>query len=138
MKKLLILAALLTGCGFAEAQKGFATTALPPAAEIGADTTVYRQFTLYRYSADGIAYKVYYNNRRRWLHTVLSYDESHLPASVRDRISSVYCNYRIYWVDEIRAPGESPLFRVELEGCRRLLVVLVNEEDIEQEAEYEQ
>src|ERR1700744_6541501 len=130
MKKLLILAAVLFGCSIAHAQTGLATTALPLAAKINANKTVYKDFTLYRYSADGIAYKAYYDNRGGWLHTILSYEEGNLPASVRDRIISDYGDYTISWVDEIRAPGQSPLYRVELKGCRKLLVVQVNDEDM--------
>ena len=138
MKKLLILAALLIGCGIVEAQMGLATTALPLAAKINANKTVYRDFTLYRYSADGIFYKAYYNNHGVWLHTILSYAEGNLPAAVRDRINRAYGNYTISWVDEIRAPDQLPLYRVELNSCRKFLVVQVNEEDMEQEAEYQQ
>jgi hypothetical protein len=138
MKKLLVLAAVLIGCYMAQAQTGLTATALPLAAKINANKTVYRDFTLYRYSADGVAYKEYYDNHGRWLHTILSYEEGHLAASVRDRVNSSYGDYSISWVDEIREPGQSPLYRVELKGYRNLLVVQVNDEDMEQEAEYEQ
>ena len=137
MKKLLILAALLIGCSIVEAQMGLATTALPLAAKINANKTVYRDFTLYRYSADGVFYKAYYDNRGVWLHTILSYAEGNLPASVKDRIRSAYGHYTISWVDEIRAPDQLPLYRVELNNSRKFLVEQVNEEDMEQEAEYE-
>jgi hypothetical protein len=61
-----------------------------------------------------------------------------LPASVKDRIGAAYGDFRISWIDEIRASGDSPLYRVELKGCRKLLVVQVKGEDMEQEAEQEQ
>ena len=136
MKKLLILAVALIGYSITEAQTGLTSTALPLAAKINANKTAYPDFTLYSYSADDVAYKEYYDNRGRWLHTILSYEEGHLPASVRDRVNSSYGDYSISWVDEIRAPGQSPLYRVELKGYRNLLVVQVDDEDMEQEAEY--
>jgi hypothetical protein len=138
MKKLLILAALLIGCGIVEAQMGLATTALPLAAKTNANKTVYGDFTLYRYSADGIFYKAYYDNRGVWLHTILSYAEGNLPASVRDRIRSAYGNYTISWVDEIRAPDQLPLYRVELNSSHKFVIVQVSEEEMAQEAEYNQ
>ena len=138
MKKLLILAAVLIGCHLAQAQTGLTSTALPVAAKINANKTVYRDFTLYRYSTDDIGYKAYYNNHGKWLHTILSYNESHLPASVRDRIRSAYDDYAISWVDEIRAPGQRPVYRVELNSFRKFLIVQVNDDEMAQEAEYEQ
>ncbi len=138
MKKLLILAAVLFGCHMAQAQMGLATTALPLAAKINANKTVYRDFTLYRYSTDGVIYKAYYNNRGGWLYTILSYAEGNLPASIRNRVNSAYDNYRITWVDEIRAPGRAAVYRVQLNSCHKFVIVQVNEEEMAQEAEYNQ
>jgi hypothetical protein len=72
MRNLFILTALLIGSAIAEAQPEFAITVLPVAAKIDINKTVYRHFTLCRYSADGIAYRVYYINHRRWPITILS------------------------------------------------------------------
>src|ERR1700744_3017082 len=138
MKKLLILAVALIGCYMAKAQTGLATTTLPLAVKINADKTVYRDFTLYRYSADGINFKAYYNNRGGWLHTILSYEKGSLPASIRNRISGAYDDYRISWVDEIRAPGQPALYRVQLNGCHKFVILQVTEEDMQKEVEYEQ
>jgi hypothetical protein len=151
MKKLLIFAAVLFGCGIARAQTALTTpafplttpafplttTALPLAAKINASKTVYRDFTLYRYASDGIVYKEYYNNHGRWLHTVLSYAGGQLPSSIRDRISAKHDDYSISWVDEIRSPGQLPVYRVELNSCKKLLIVQVNDSEMAQEAEYE-
>lgn len=138
MKHLLILAALLIGCMYSRAQSTLAANTLPLAAKLNASKTVYKDFTLYRYSADNIDHKVYYNLRGAWLYTILSYDERGLPSPIKSRIKSDYDDYRISWVDEIRSPGHQPVYRVQLNSCTRLVIVQVDEEEMVQEAEYDQ
>jgi hypothetical protein len=150
MKKLLFLVAVLIGYTIARGQSAsmglastsFAptalTTALPVAARLNANKTVYKDFTLYRYSADGINYKLYYNNRGAWHHSILSYDGASLPASIQDEIRTVYNNYNISWVDELRYPDQAAVYRVQLKKGKKLVIVQVNEDEMEKEAEYEQ
>ena len=142
--KHLLLVAVLIGCTIARGQSPSvargqsASVALPVAARLNANKTVYKDFTLYRYSLDGINYKLYYNNRGTWHHSILSYDGASLPASIGDEIKTVYNNYNISWVDELRYPGQAAVYRVQLKKGKKLVIVQVNEEEMEKEAEYEQ
>jgi hypothetical protein len=136
MKKLLFLVAVLIGYTTTYAQS--ASVALPLAAKMNASKTVYKDFTLYRYSADGINYKLYYNNNGAWHHSILSYDGGSLASSIQDEIKTVYNNYNISWVDELRYPDQSAVYRVQLKKDKKLVIVQVNEDEMEKEAEYEQ
>ncbi len=138
MKQSLILAAVLISFSIAKAQPWLATTALPLAVKMNANKTVYKDFTLYRYSADGIAYKLYYDNRGKWLHSILSYDGSSLPAPITDQIKTDYGNYAISWIDELRYPGQMAVYRVQLKKDNKTVIVQANGEEMEREAEYEQ
>lgn len=138
MKHLLILAALLTGCIISRAQSGLTANTLPLAAKFNASKSVQKDFTMYRYWADNIDHKVYYNNRGGWLYTILSYDEGKLPSSIKSRVKKEYDDYRISWVDEIRSPGHQTVYRVQLNSCTKLVVVQVDDDEMQQEAEYDQ
>ncbi len=111
-------------------------TALPLAFKASATKSVYKDFSVLSYANDGIAYKAYYNNHGSLLHTILSYKEDKLNASVRDRINNAYDEYLISWVDEIRTPDLGTVYRVQLKGLRKLLIVDVTDQDMLQVEEY--
>jgi DNA gyrase/topoisomerase IV subunit B len=136
MKKLIVFAAITITCHMAQAQTELAMTALPLVVKASATKLVYKDFSVLSYANDGIGYRTYYNKRGSLLHTILSYKEDKLKASVRDRIINAYDEYQISWVDEIRTPDNGTVYRVQLKGLRKLLIVDVTDQDMLQEAEY--
>jgi hypothetical protein len=140
MKNIIISAAfLLVVMATASGQTGLMATSLTNAvmSGSGAERSVLKDRTiLFAWNEDGAHYKAFFTRGGVWLNTVISYEEGGLPATVKDLIRSRYADLRISFVDEVQTPGQEPVYRVQLQDEKRLVIVKVAGEEMEKEAEY--
>jgi hypothetical protein len=92
---------------------------------------------LFQFYDNGKLTKSFYSKAGEWLYTVSSYEEALLPAAVRSRVKRVYYDLAITFVDEVRAPGAGPVYRVQLQDDKKILIVKVSEDEIEVDKEYQ-
>ena len=75
-----------------------------------------------QFTSDDINYRVDYDKKGNWLHTIRTYDENKLPRDVRHMVKSIYYDFDITQVQEIEMPFniENPLngptYIIHLEG----------------------
>jgi len=69
-----------------------------------------------KFTLDNISYKVDYDKRGHWLHTIRSYSEKELSSDVRQQVKMTYFDYAIVLVDEIDMPRNQKSYIVHLEG----------------------
>ncbi|HMH24559.1 MAG TPA: hypothetical protein VK563_22415 [Puia sp.] len=79
------------------------------------------------FKADQSAFWVYYDLRGNWVHTLISYPEDKLLRSIRAQVKSVYYDYVIDVVKEIRSPGDIT-YIVQLEDKKEYKSVLINKD----------
>ena len=85
---------------------------------------------LIRFADSRGRYKAYFSKGGAWTFTVVSYDEKGLPTDVRKEVRSIYYDYQITYVDEVRMPMADPIYRVQLTNGQRTLIVQVNEGEL--------
>jgi hypothetical protein len=163
MKKIFISAAtMLIVMAGAHAQSGLLVAAFPATADVANASFVNKHkhaFTnwaamyqgvtavdgselknkgvVFTWNEDGAWFRAFYTGGGTWLHTVRSYTEAGLPAAVKDRVRSVYYDLRISFVDEVRTPGQNTVYRVQLQNDEKMIIIKVNDDEMEKEAEYE-
>lgn len=81
--------------------------------------------------------KTFYSKAGAWLYTVSSYEEALLPEAIRARVKKVYYDLAISFVDEVRAPGADPVYRVQLQDDKKIIIVKVSEDEMEVDQEYQ-
>lgn len=93
-----------------------------------------------KFTANGahsnIFYKVDYDNKGNWLHTIRSYDEKELPGSIRDQIRMTYLDYKIATVDELNLPGNQTTFIIHLEGTNDWINVEITDGQMDELQRY--
>ena len=57
--------------------------------------------TMVYFTDNGIKARSAYDNRGKWLYTMRSYDETHLPKEIRTQVKITWYDYTITWVNEI-------------------------------------
>ena len=95
------------------------------------------QSILIRFQSNGKLYKAFFNNSGVWMHTVCSYEEPYLPSAVRDLVKRTYSNLKITFVDEIQTPGLEPVYRVQLQDDKKIVIVKVCGDEMEVDQEFE-
>jgi len=89
---------------------------------------------------DDINYRVDYDKKGIWLHTIRTYNENKLPSDVRHLVKSSYYDYNIIVVQEIEIPWEpfmdfpTDLFTyiVHLEGKTKLINLRVSNGEMDE------
>jgi len=89
---------------------------------------------------DDINYRVDYDKKGNWLHTIRTYDENKLPSDVRHLVKSSYYDYNIIVVQDIEIPWEpfmgfatNPfIYIVHLEGKTKLINLRVSNGEMDE------
>jgi hypothetical protein len=93
---------------------------------------------LLAWKEDGARYRAFFTAGGTWLHTLVSYEEALLPAKVSALVRGSYHDLRISYVDEVRSPGQTTVYRIQLQDNKKLVIVNVAGDEMEKEAEYKQ
>jgi hypothetical protein len=135
MKKIIIISAAVLLVMGANAQTGLLTYTHAAMVAGSFPTRLSDNSILLRFSDKGVAFKVFYSPAGEWQHTVLSYDKaSLLPAAVSASITSAYPELTVTYVDEVQSPDDSPVYRIQLQDDKRLVIVKVKEGEMQTEA----
>jgi len=84
------------------------------------------------FSRNDIIYRVYYDTKGNFLHSVRSYHENLLPEDVRQLVKSSYYNYDIKWAEEIETPATNPTYVIHLEGKTKWINLRVSDGEMEE------
>jgi hypothetical protein len=86
---------------------------------------------LFRFYSNGKLYKAFFSKSGVWLHTVCSYEEAGLPREVRSLVKRTYYDLAITFVDEVETPGADPVYRVQLQDDKKIVIVKVCGDEME-------
>src|SRR5436190_21052275 len=89
------------------------------------------------FTADDIKYRVDYDKKGHWLHTIRTYDENKLPRDIRHLVKSSYYDYDITFVQEIEKPSKNFTYIVHLEGKTTLINLRVYDGEMEEWQKFE-
>jgi len=81
---------------------------------------------------DDINYRVDYDKRGNWLHTIRTYNENKLPPDVRHLVKSSYYDYNITLVQEIEQPRYNFTYIIHLEGKTEFFNLRVHDGEMEE------
>ena len=87
---------------------------------------------LARFARYGIDYRIDYDKKGHWLHTIRTYDENELPGAIRHIVKSTYYDYNIAVVQEIEEPKDNFTYIVHLEGKTKLINLRVFDGEMEE------
>lgn len=79
---------------------------------------------------EDVRYRLDYDIKGNWLHTIKYYTEKKLPLEVRRLVASSYLDYNIRTVEEIEIPKGSVFYIVHLEGLNKWINIKVCEFEI--------
>lgn len=79
------------------------------------------------YREEGVDSRFVYDQRGRWVYTMLTYTEKEMSKDLRRSIKSVYFDYSIGWVKEVRQ-GEDLLYVVHVEDSKEWLDLAVRQD----------
>lgn len=80
---------------------------------------------------DGIVYRVTYDKKGKWIHTILRYDETKLKQEIRAQVRGSYSNYSIYLIEEIEEPRMPVTYLVHLEDKISLKNIRIRNREME-------
>jgi hypothetical protein len=86
---------------------------------------------------DDINYRVDYDKKGNWLHTIRTYNENKLPPDVRHLVKSSYYDYNISLVQEIETPREPFTYVVHLDGKTKLINLRVSNGEMDEWQKFE-
>jgi hypothetical protein len=92
---------------------------------------------LVRFSSNGKLFMAFFTNSGVWLHTVCSYEEPYLPSAVRNLVKRGYPGLKITYVDEVQTPGLEPVYRVQMQDEKKIVIVKVSGDEMEVDQEFE-
>jgi hypothetical protein len=84
------------------------------------------------FTFNDINYRIDYDKKGNWLHTMRTYSENKLPADIRHLVKSSYYDYNITFVQEIEKPREPFTYVVHLEGKTKLINLRVSSGEMDQ------
>lgn len=67
------------------------------------------------YKEEGVESRHIYDRKGYWMYSLMTYQEDHLPAEVRKGVKSIYYDYSIVWVKEVKE-GEADVYVVHVEN----------------------
>src|ERR1700754_1169983 len=88
---------------------------------------------VFTWSEKGARYRAYYSGKGVWLHTVVSYEEGLLPEKVKHLIRKTYKELPISYVNEVQAPDQNTVYRVQMKDEKKLVIVKVAGDEMEKE-----
>ena len=88
-----------------------------------------------RFTRDNIKYMVDYNQKGKWVSTIRVYDESDLSADIRKSVKSIYVDYSIAKVIEVKI-GKTLVHFVKMENQTSLLTLHVAKGEINEVENY--
>jgi hypothetical protein len=68
------------------------------------------------FTLNDIRYRLDYDKKGSWLHTIRYYDETKLPAETRRLVASSYLDHTVTFVEEIEKPRNTLTYVIHLEG----------------------
>lgn len=83
-----------------------------------------------------ILYKVDYDKKGNWNHTIRSYDEKELARDIKDQVKMSYLDYTIVWVEEVMMPSHKTTHIVHLEGPTDWVNVRVSDGEMDEFQRY--
>lgn len=93
------------------------------------------KFTIKGMKSD-ITYKVDYDKKGSWTHTILSYDEKELAKDIRDQVKTNYFDYSIVYVDCIMMPHNQNTYVIHLEGATNWINVRIADGEMDELQKY--
>ena len=84
------------------------------------------------FTINNIDYRVDYDKKGNWLHTMRTYSENKLPGDIRHLVKSSYYDYNIMFVQEIEKPRETFTYVVHLEGKTKLINLRVSNGEMDE------
>jgi hypothetical protein len=84
------------------------------------------------FTFNDINYRIDYDKKGNWLHTMRTYSENKLPADIRHLVKSSYYDYNIMFVQEIEKPRETFTYVVHLEGKTKLINLRVSDGEMDE------
>jgi Putative beta-lactamase-inhibitor-like, PepSY-like len=82
------------------------------------------------FTTNDVRYRLDYDKKGNWLHTIRYYDEKKLPVEVRRLVASSYLDYNIRTVEEIEAPRNTKFHVIHLEGETNWINIKVSDNEI--------
>jgi len=93
------------------------------------------KFTIKGAKSD-ITYKVDYDKKGNWTHTILSYDEKELAKDIRDQVKMNYFDYSIVYVDCVMMPHNQNTYVIHLEGATNWINVRIADGEMDELQKY--
>lgn len=88
-----------------------------------------------QFANEGVVTRVFYDAGGNWRHTIRYYDGKKLSAGVRSLVRSVYYDYAILSVEEVKLVDKT-VYLVNIEGDKKGMTIRVCEDEMEVEKEY--
>jgi hypothetical protein len=82
------------------------------------------------FTAKDVRFRLDYDKKGNWLHTIRYYDEKKLPVEIRRLVVSSYLDYSIRTVEEIEAPHNILFYVIHLEGETNWINMKVSDNEI--------
>jgi hypothetical protein len=82
------------------------------------------------FTAKDVRFRLDYDKKGNWLHTIRYYDEKKLPVEIRRLVVSSYLDYSIRTVEEIEAPHDVKFYVIHLEGEIDWINIKVSDNEI--------
>ncbi len=67
------------------------------------------------YAEEGVESRHIYDRKGNWMYSMMTYQEDHLPEEVRKEVKSIYYDYSIIWVKEVKE-GDDSAYVVHVEN----------------------
>ena len=83
-----------------------------------------------------ILYKVDYDKKGNWTHTIRSYDEKELARDIKEQVKMSYLDYTIVWVEEVIMPRQKATHIVHLEGPTDWVNVRISDGEMDEFQRY--
>jgi hypothetical protein len=93
--------------------------------------------TVAKFTSDDIDYRVYYDKKGYWLHTIRTYDEKKMKEDLRHAVRSTYYDYDINLVNEIESPNASATYIVQLVGKTKIMNLRICDGEMEEWQKFE-
>jgi len=85
-----------------------------------------------KFTSNDIDYRVDYDKKGHWLHTIRTYGENTLPKEIRHLVKSSYYDYAITLVQEIEQPRNTFTYIVHVEGKTDLIKLRISDGEEEE------
>jgi hypothetical protein len=87
---------------------------------------------LAEFKQDGIATKVFYDRKGRWVGNLRSYFEDKLPGNIRHLVKSHYYDFNIYYVQEVTVNDGIIVYLVKIEDKTSFKTIRVQDGEMDE------